>query len=60
MLKLEIQICQMKIEKEKKNIWKNYYYKRKKLLIHSINRVEKLENVSLLLVFWVLKGISKK
>lgn len=46
MLTLRIKICQLKIEKEKNNM-KNYQYKRKNLLVHLINRVEKLENGSL-------------
>ena len=39
MLTLEIKICQMKIEKEKKE-------HTKKLIIHLINCVDKLENIS--------------
>lgn len=41
LLTLEIKIFQTWIKKEE-----NYYYKRKKLLNHSINRVEELENSS--------------
>ena len=40
MLTLEIKICQMKIEKEKKEYMKYCYCKRKKLLNRLINRVE--------------------
>ena len=36
----------MKTGKEKEEYMKNYYYKRKHLLNHSVNRVEELENVS--------------
>ena len=39
MLTLEIKVCQMKIEKEKKEYMK-------KLIIHLINCVDKLENIS--------------
>lgn len=46
MLTLPIKLCQLKIEKEKNNM-KSYQYKRKNLLVHLINRVEKLENGSL-------------
>ena len=37
----------MKIENEKKEYIRNYYYRKKKMLNHLINRVEKLENFSL-------------
>ena len=40
MVAIEIKICQMKLEKEKKEYMKNYYYKRKKKLNHLINLIE--------------------
>lgn len=46
-LKLEIKNCQMKIEKEKKEYVRYYYYTKPKLLNHLINRIENLENFSL-------------
>ena len=44
MLTLEIKICRMQIEKEKKKYVKNFSYKRKKLLNLLINCTEELEN----------------
>ena len=49
----------MKIEKEKKYM-KRYYYKRKNLLNHLINRVEELENVSLNKLIRILKKLESK
>ena len=37
----------MKIENEKKEYIRNYYYRKKKLLNHLITRVEIFENFSL-------------
>ena len=42
MLTLEIKLCQMKIEKEKKNIWEIITIKKK--LNRLNNHVEELEN----------------
>ena len=61
MLTIKIKIYKTKIQKEKKEYIRNYYYKRKSLLNHLINRVQGLGNANLKKsIFKHFKSIKKQ